>query len=89
MFFFACRTAILSHNDVTKAYTVNLGYSQGGSLFFWAFLIDDFLRLTFMFLFLISGYADDLTVFSSHKIPEIALKNLTHVESNFSMILRF
>jgi hypothetical protein len=76
--FLACRTAILSHNDFTKAHTVNLGCPQGGVLspFLWAILIDDVLRLTFPFLNLISGYADDLTVASSHKIPEIALQNL-------------
>ena len=48
-----------------SSFSVSLGYP-----------LDDVLRLTFLFLKLISGFADDLTVASSHKIPEITLQNL-------------
>lgn len=34
------------------------------------------LRLSFPFLHLISGYADDLNIASSHKIPEVTTHNL-------------
>jgi hypothetical protein len=56
------------------AHTVNLGCPQGGVLspFLWAILIGDVLRLSFPFLHIISGYADDLNIASSHKIPEVA-----------------
>jgi hypothetical protein len=48
-----------------SSFSVSLGYP-----------LDNVLRLTFLFLNLISGFADDLTVASSHKIPEITLQNL-------------
>jgi hypothetical protein len=85
--FLSCRTAILAHNGSTKAHTVNLGCPQGGVLspFLWAILIDDVLRLSFPFLHLSSGYADDLTIASSHKIPELATQNLQIMCNSISL----
>ncbi|KZS19615.1 Uncharacterized protein APZ42_013885 [Daphnia magna] len=42
----------------------------------WAILIDDVLRFSFPFPHLSIGYADDLTISTSHKIPELATRNL-------------
>ncbi|KZR96923.1 Uncharacterized protein APZ42_008471, partial [Daphnia magna] len=76
--FLSQRTAILSHNELSKSHIVNLGCPQGGVLspFLWAILIDDVLRFSFPFPHLSIGYADDLTISTSHKIPEIATRNL-------------
>jgi hypothetical protein len=76
--FLADRTALLSHNDSDLSIKVNLGCPQGGVLspFLCNVLIDDILRLRFPFPFLSSGYADDLTVATSHKDPHMATANL-------------
>jgi hypothetical protein len=85
--FLSCRTAILSHNGSTKTHTVNLGCPQGGVLspFLWAVLIDDVLKLSFPFLHLSSGYTDDLTIASAHKVPEIATHNLQLMCNSISL----
>lgn len=44
------------------------------SPFLWSVLIDDVLRLFFGFVFLVVGYADDLT--TSHKDPNQVTHNL-------------
>jgi hypothetical protein len=42
----------------------------------WSALIGDVLRLNFDFPFAIVGFADDLTLATSHKNPAIATHNL-------------
>jgi hypothetical protein len=72
------RLALLSHNGSSASFTINLGCPQGGvlSFFLWSVLIDDVLRLHFEFPFSIVGYADDLTLATSHKDPAKATHNL-------------
>ena len=46
------------------------------SPFLWNVLMDDILRLRFLFPFHILAYADDLTVSTSHKDPHMVTANL-------------
>nr|CAH0112580.1 unnamed protein product [Daphnia galeata] len=76
--FLSNRLALLAHKGSTASFTINLGCPQGGVLspFLWSVLIDDVLRLIFDFVFCVVGYADDLTLATSHKDPAQATRNL-------------
>jgi hypothetical protein len=76
--FLSNRLALLAHKGSTASFTINLGCPQGGVLspFLWSVLIDDVLRLNFDFVFCVVGYADDLTLATSHKDPAQATRNL-------------
>jgi hypothetical protein len=76
--FLSNRVAVLSVSGFSLSKPVRLGCPQGGvlSLFPWNILVDDLLRLTFNFPVKTLGYADDISIATSHKDPAIASQNL-------------
>jgi len=76
--FLSNRVAAISVHDSTFTKPVFLGCPQGGVLspFLWNILVDDLLRLEFDFLVIFIAYADDITIVTPHKDPEIATRNL-------------
>ncbi len=84
--FLSNRKARLSLANESVETTVNMGWGestppwghQGGVLspFLWVILVDDLLRCSFPFPFVIIAYADDITVCVSHKDQAIACRNL-------------
>jgi hypothetical protein len=73
------RSVVLSIGDVTSVHPMSLGCPQGGVLspFLWNVLIDDILKLSFPhFPVKMAGFADDLSIATTHKDPFVATKNL-------------
>jgi hypothetical protein len=88
--FLTGRRAILTTHGISITIPVNLGCPQGGVLspFLWIVLIDDILRLSFPFPYMIGAFADDLTTSSTHLSPTQAVSNLQIVCDTVNQKLR-
>ena len=72
------RSAYMDLYEETLKIDVKLGCPQGSILspFLWNALLDDTMRMAFDFPGKILAYADDLTLYATHKDPVVATRNL-------------